>query len=545
MPRQRNNKPLYDYNIYRILPEKAESFKSFLEDRRFEEIPLKPECIRNSSGYTFTLMFCDKDNRKGSPWVNLLSTCTEWDLSQELKIYGAALICYREDSCFVVSYGNAHFYVSDYCDYNFGVAVAERLIDLDQVRAQQNISHGSKLSKMHMDYLGGTVLSYRSGEIPTYIRGTSLDTELWGTTINCGTSAQFKWEEKPTEIGRKLNLLNEVIKADSQISLPRLTFLDTEEESEKIESLYHQLAVAIEQYNGTGNDGNLINVPSFYMMGTRLIQNDSVRFKLSCNHKSLEFDGELSINAINEFVEQKGFALQEVIQRINISVEYANDAWTNRKPIAEYLEFITADNFCLRNGKWCSFNIAYLDRIFQEAKRVTFINHTRDTFALSKDDVVQFAKENGFYDGTESRQPYETFYNQNVSQLLGATCLHPQTVSVDPEGNGRYKYEVCDFFKDQALYFVKIGKPNDFAYAIDQAMLTLEKCEAGMGALTLPGDLTVSPTEFRMVLIFDGRTNTVEKWEDVFSINFLIHLTELKRRLSSTDISLIIDFVYW
>ena len=490
-------------------------------------------------------MFCDKENRKGSPWVNLLSTCTEWDLTQELKIYGAALICYREDACFVVSYGNAHFYVSDYCDFNFGVAVAERLIDLDQVRAQQNISHGSKLSKMHMDYLGGTVLSYRSGEIPTYIRGTSLDPELWGTTINCGTSAQFKWEEKPTEIGEKLNLLNEIIKADSSISLPRLTFLDAEEDAEKIESLYHQLAVAIEQYDGAANDGNLINVPSFYMMGTRLIQNDSVRFKLSCNHKSLEFDGELSITAINEFVREKEFALQEVIQKINISIEYANDAWTNRKPITEYLEFITEDNFCLRNGKWCSFNIAYLDRIFQEAKRVAFINHSQDEFALSKDDVIQFAKENGFYDETNSRQPYETFYNQNISQLIGAICLHPQTVPIDPEGNGRYRYEVCDFCKDQALYFVKIGKPNDFAYAIDQAMLTLEKCEAGMGSLTLPGDLTVSPTEFRMVLIFDGRANMVEKWEDVFSINFLIHLTELKRRLSSTDISLTIDFVYW
>ena len=129
--------------------------------------------------------------------------------------------------------------------------------------------------------------------------------------------------------------------------------------------------------------------------------------------------------------------------------------------------------------------------------------------------------------------------------MTGAICLHPQTVPVDPESNGRYRYEVCDFFKDQILYFVKIGKSNDFAYTIDQAMLTLEKCEAGMGSLTLPGDLTVSPSEFRMVLIFDGRANMVEKWEDVFSINFLIHLTELKRRLSSTDISLTIDFVYW
>ena len=545
MPGRKREKPLYDYNIYRILPEKAENFKSFLEDRRFEEIPLRQECIQNPSGYTFTLMFCDKDNRKGSPWVNLLSTCTEEDLSQKIKIYGAALICYRKDSCFVVSYGNAHFYVSDYCDFNFGVAVAERLIDLDQVRAQQNISHGSKLSKTHMDYLSGTVLSYRSGEIPTYIRGMSLDPELWGTIINCGTSAQFKWEEKPTEIGSKLNQLNEIIKSDSSISLPRLTFLDVEEDSEKIESLYQQLAIAIEQYDGTANDGNLINVPSFYMMGTQLIQNDSVRFKLSCNHKSLEFNGELSITAINEFVRQKGFVLQDVIQRINISVEYSNDAWTNRKPITEYLEFITDDNFCLRNGKWCFFNIEYLDRIFQEAKRITFINHSQDEFALSKKDVTQFAKENGFYDETSNRQPYETFYNQNVSQLIGATCLHPQTMPVDPDGNGRYKYEVCDFYKDQTLYFVKIGEPNNFAYAIDQAMLTLEKYEAGMGSLTLPENLTVSPTEFRMVLIFERRTSMVKKWEDVFSINFLIHLTELKRRLNSTDISLIIDFVYW
>lgn len=545
MLRKREDKPLYDYNIYRVPPEKVKDFKAFLVEQCFEEIRLKPECIKDPFGYKFTLVFCDKDNKKGSPWVNLLSTCSELDLSHKLKIYGAALICFREDSCFVVSYGNAHFYVSNYCDFNFGIAVAERLIDLDQVRAQQNISHGSKLSKMHMDYLGGAVLSYRSGEIPTYIRGTSIDTELWGPMINCGTSAQFKWEEKPTEIGKKLNLLNESIKSDVQDPLPRLTFLDEDEDEEKIKSLYHQLAVAIERYDETSNNGKLINVPSFYMIGTRLIQNDSVRFKLSCNYKSLEFVGELSITAINEFIKQKGFSLQDVIRKINISIEYSNDSWTNRKPITEYLEFITEDNFCLRNGKWCSFNIVYLDQIFKEAKRIVFINHSNDEFALSKYDVLQFAKRNGLYDESNSRQSYETFYNLNVSQLIGATCLHPQTLPVDSEGSGRYKYEVCDFFKDRTLYFVKIGKPNDFAYAIAQAMLTLEKCEAGMGSLTFPEFGAISPSAFRIVLIFDGRSNIVEKWEDIFSINFLLHLTELKRRLNNTDIALTIDFVYW
>ena len=545
MPRNKVNKPLYDYNIYSISPQKVEDFKSFLENRQFEEIPLKAKSIINPSGYIFTLMFCDKDNQKGSPWVRLLSSCTEWDLTQELKIYGAALICSRDDSCFVISYGNAHFYVSNYCDYNFGVSVAERLINLEQVRAQQNISNGNKLSKMHMDYFSGSALSYRSGEIPTYIRGTSNDIEMWGSVINCGTSAQFKWEEKPTEIGAKLSSLFEVLKLPCEISLPRLTQLDQEQDADKIADLFDQLAASIETYDISQCSTNLVNVPSFYMVGTKLIQNDSVKFKLSCKHKSEEFEGELSIEAINSFIKKHHFDIHEVIKSINISVEYANDQWTNRKPITEYIEFITNDNFCLRNGKWCSFNVAYLQRIFQDARRIAFNNHVGDVFAPSKDDLEAFARINGLFDEKSIKQPYETFYNQKLAQEIGAVCLHPQTMPIDPTESGRYRYEVCDLVQKQTLYFVKIGIPSDFAYAIDQAMLTLQKIENGTGKIELPNGESIIPREFKLLLIFEGRANHVQKWEDVLSINFLVHLTELRRQIGNTDISLTVDFVYW
>ncbi|HHW46960.1 MAG TPA: TIGR04141 family sporadically distributed protein [Clostridiales bacterium] len=544
MAERKNDKPLYDYNIYRIFPEKVESFISFLKERGFENVPIKKESIRNHSGYNFTLMFCDKDNQRGSPWINLLNTCTERDLTTKLRIYGAALICHREDSCFVVSYGNAHFYLSNFCDYNFGISIAERLVDLDRVKAQQNISHGSKLSKMHMDYLGGTVLSYRSGEIPTYIRGTSLDPK-WGATINCGTSAQFKWEEKPTEIGQKLDSLEKIIKDKCKVSLPRLTYLDPEEDAEKISELYHQLANAIEHYDDNIVNGNLINVPSFYVMGTKLIQNDSVRFRLSCNRKWANYDGELSIQTINDFIARKEICLHKDIQNINITIEYATDAWTSLKPITEYLEFITENNFCLRNGKWCSFNTAYLERIFEEVKKVEFENHDQDIFSLSKSDVIKFAQEKGIYKENDKRQSYETYYNLNIAELIEATCLHTLLMPIDSQESGKYRYEVCDFFKDQTLFFSKIGQPNDFAYAIDQALLTLDKCEANMSKLSLPGNLSITPKEFRLILIFNGRATKVKTWEDVLSINFLIHLTELKRRLSTAGISLKVDFVYW
>jgi hypothetical protein len=162
---------LYDYNIYRIPYEKHDEFIEYLSERSFEDIPLKQSLLDPSSNVSFTLLYCDKENKNGSHWVKLLSSCSEWELVQEAKIYGAALVCKGNDFCYIASYGNAHFYIGRYCDYNFGVSVAERLIDLDSIKSQQNISHGNRLSKTHLDYFRNTPISYSSGEIPTYIKG--------------------------------------------------------------------------------------------------------------------------------------------------------------------------------------------------------------------------------------------------------------------------------------------------------------------------------------------------------------------------------------
>lgn len=132
----------------------------------------------------------------------------------------------------------AHFYLSDYCDYGFGIRIAERLINLDSVKAQQNVSHGGKLSKTHIDYLSNSTLSYRGGEIPTYIKGDSINEDVWGKSIHCGTSAQFKWEEKPLELGEKLALLDQVYNSESTVSLPRLIALDSDKDADKINELF-------------------------------------------------------------------------------------------------------------------------------------------------------------------------------------------------------------------------------------------------------------------------------------------------------------------
>lgn len=539
-----NRQPTYDYNIYKISVDNVDVFKEFLEERYFRELKLRDELIRDAEGFSFSLMFCDKDNHRGTPWVQLLSKCSEEDLIQDLKIYGAVLICKSDTSCYVILYGNAHFYLSNYCDYNFGIKIAERLVDLNSIKAQQNVSHGGKLSKTHIDYLRGSNLVYRGGEIPTYIKGKSINENEWGESINCGISAQFKWKEGPLEIGKKLKLIDDVLNNNDIVSLPRLIPLNNDTDYDKIESLYKKLSKAIDEYNSDDQSGELVNVPSFYLVGTKLVQNDSIRFKLSCNHKYKKYDGELSIIAIKEFIKDKEIDIYKDIKNIKLSVEYGNDQWTNYKPLTEYLEFVTDDNFCLRGSKWCSFNNAYLEQVMRDVSKVKFINHTDDEWVYSKTDLLKFANENNSIYVSQNYIQYETYYNIKLANYLGAKVIHPETVPIDEDANNRYKYEVCDLILGKSMYFVKIGQPSDFAYAIDQAALTLSKIQNGHGKVKLPNKTMIEPNEFHLVLIYENRKTIVKSWNDIYSINFLIHISDLKQSLDTMNISLIIDFVY-
>ena len=113
-------------------------------------------------------------------------------------------------------------------------------------------------------------MAYRGGEIPTYIKGSTINEDIWGKSINCGTSAQFKWEEKPLALGKKLTLLEEALNTEANISLPRLIALDDDNDSDKISELFRLLSKAIDEYDAETSKFSFINVPSFYLVGTKI-----------------------------------------------------------------------------------------------------------------------------------------------------------------------------------------------------------------------------------------------------------------------------------
>lgn len=543
MPHSTISTPLNDYNIYKIPHGLSNEFKEFLETKQFEEIPLFDSMFANTYGFTFSLLFCDKDNRNGSAWMRLLSEFTnpEYNLERELKVYGAVLLCINETSCFAVSFGNAHFYMNAYCEYSFGISVAEHLINLDTVQSQQNLSHGSRINRTYMDFYGSTPITYRSGEIPTFVKGSSLNKELWGDTISCGVSAQFRWKERPYEICEKLSLLDQALGESPNFHLPQLVELDSDHDSDKISDLFLSLANSISQYDESELNTRFLSFPSFYMSGTSIVQNNPICYKISCNRKVKIVNGDLTISTIKDFLVSLDQSLDESIRKTNISIDSGN-GFSPYKPLIRYFEYVT-NNFCLNNGKWCYFNNSYLDRILKEARTIQYSNHISDELRFDRQFLVEYAKEKEIYVASE-RQPYETYYNFHLSEILNAHLVHPDQSYADQNISRRLKYEICDVYVDGILYFVKIGSVSDFAYAFDQAMITLENIESSHNTLCLPDGTEIYANAFRFVFILTNRANAINGWNEVFSLNYLLHMNEMKRRLSLNSIKLEIELVY-
>lgn len=541
MSNNNSRKTQYDYNIYKIPIDKVDEFISFLEKRFFSEFHLKQEKIKKACGFSFRLLFCDKDNKNGISWINILSDCSEEELDGNSKIYGAVLICTSKKSCYVISYGNAHFYFTSYCDYDFGMNIAERLLDLSNVKAQQNISQGGKKNKTMVDYLGNANLSYYGSEIPTYVRGKSIDENIWGNNINCGiTSVQFKWIMRPLEIGSQLHKIDGILKKPAHTSFPRLLVVDKTANKDKIESLNNELVEAIIQFDDTKQ--GLINIPSFYFSGTTLIQNNIVGGSISCQHKRYPFEGELSLHVLQDFLKEKEFDLQETIGSIHVSLRLANEQYIPSKPIISYLEFVTGENFCLRMGKWWKFNKNYLDVMRRDVNKVQRCNHIHDNLSqYSPVQLKKYAREKGILK-KRGKLEYETYYNMKVSDIIGAELIHPKTTSVGE--NNDYKYEICDLVVNDELYFVKIGEPSNFTGAIDQAQLTLSKIQSDNNTVRLPSEKVILPKAFHLLLVFKKRKTIVEEWQDIGSLNFYLHLIGLHQELNNTDIKLNVDFVY-
>lgn len=457
------------YNIYKIHKFKEKEFKDILKARGLSIISTK-----NMDGYGLSFYFSKKPPSKKPGWIETYSEF--FDLSDEInkedievtKNYYAVLLIENNDVLYAVSIGRSHFYLKKFCIIEFGVELGTRIIDTKSVDTKRASHHGGRKKSSLTSYQANTELDVESGESIEFLKGKTIDKDIWGAKLICGHSARFSIKGlKPGELTNLILKIESKLNEDPLFDIPRSSEI---QDDDLKKSLDQKLIEHIE------NQDIMINMTDSSLSGVDLIFIKDY----SLTYKGNEINpDEGIIDLYNLIIENGPEFSQENLDRIKIraSLEDGNGYTEN---IRHFLDFIDLDNHFLKDGKWHKFNKTYLDILRSSINSIDFsieekYNFNYDEFTSYKASLPE-SERNSCY--------AEKYYNETIAQKF-------DFINLDRKLNTlwNHKIEITDLFKDDTLHFVKIGKPNKLHYAVDQSLASLSYLQANDMMLELRGKM--------------------------------------------------------
>lgn len=494
------------YNLYRVSKDKEDDLLTKLRLSGLDQIG-----EQDLEGFHVKFFFSSQPDEIDIWWVETYKEFLgDLETPKNLMHFGVLLISGQE-ICYAVSLGKAHFYLSQFCDTEFGLNLAERIIDENDLKIKNSKYYKSAKSKMITTYRQGSQMTFDSGESMHYIKAKTIDTSIWGGMVSFGTSVHLNIAKEPLEIASFINHIEDVLRQPIRVKLPKV---DIVKDSNVTQRLDRVLARAILR---TREDPG-INIEEFTMSGVDFIFSDTYEYSLYLKGKSDEAVrlNELSLESLINFLKNNSINLEEEINNLKVKVhnEYGRD---HTKPLKFYLDFIKEDErHCLIDGVWHKFNQSYIDFLQEEVDKIE-LNYEPNFDINSETNEAQF------------NQDRENDGYLNYDRKL---------VSLD----GRYRVEKMDLYKDSVLYFVKKGIPQKLSYVIDQAINTVKILQNNADSIEIEEE-EMKVKGICLWIILERQT-TIERLSNINSIILHMKLVEWKRILIDAGFQPLVNINY-
>lgn len=480
------------YNIYKV---RNNSVEELLE--KLSAIGLRETYNHEHENYRFQFFFSDEPDLVDIWWVNEYRDFigTGEEIPQNC-LYFATLVISNESSVYAISLGKSHFYLNSFCDTDFGLNIAERILNSDELKVKHSKYYKSNKKKSITSFGSGNEMTYDAGESMHFLKGETIDESTWGKSVSFGHSIHLKIDKNPLELVEIIEVIENTLQQEPIIRIPKVEIVTDEV---RINLLDEKLSNAII----ATNDPQL-NIEQFTVSGVNFIFTDDYVYKL---YRKLHSRNKLLLNnfdvsEILDFIQQNGVQLPAEINDLKISIE-REEGRNFSKPLKYYLDFIDdEERHCLIDGNWYQFNQSYIEYLRDEV------------------DNIDFEYNSGF---DIDRNVIEREFNIERSQNDGYIDYDTDLISID----GKYRVEKMDLYKDNSLFFVKKGKPQKLTYTIDQAITTIKILQQTPEIIEIDGVVT----EIKNIVIWfilDRRTN-INKLSDINSIILHIKLTEWRK----------------
>lgn len=477
------------FNLYKINPEQKSSLVT-----KLESVGLVKTGSKIVDGFTLDFYFSNSPDEVAIWWTDVYRDYLGNIESPKNRIYFATLLIYNDSVVYAVSLGKSHFYLKNFSDLDFGLNLAERIIDEANLKIKNSKFYKSRKNKIITTYQEGSEIDFDSGESMHYIKARTIDEAAWGKSASFGHSAQFSLEIQPDDLTEFIKKIEETLKEEAKIKLPKVVAVQDEETIKRLDNLLAEAIMPAD--NATSG----VAVDDFSLSGVDFIFSDQYQYSLyvwGVRNSQTEKD-DLTLDKFQEFITNNNIDLKEQINNIKVKIhnEHGRDF---SKPVKDFLDFVEEkDRFCLIDGRWYQFNQSYID----------FLRSEVDKIEIEKKDDVSETNEGDF-----NKNRVADGY-LNCDKVL-------ETI------DKKYKVEKLDLYKDKSLIFVKIGGPRKMNYDIDQSINVVKLLQNNQSKIKID-NVDKEVTAICLWLIFDRKTK-IEKLSDTNSLIFHMKLSDWKK----------------
>lgn len=430
-------------NVFKIPKQEVGNLKE-----KIKKLEMSNKYFDTKDGWACTFYLSSKPEVDDISWVKDYETTVPDITSVKNVVYYAIYICEKGDHCFALTYGKSHFYVRKFCDGDFGLEMAKRIANENDVKQKASKRFSGRKKKEIKSFVKNTKLDSESGESVDYISaGIIPDKQIdFGEKSKFGSSLIISKDELtvdgiPATLDAIVNVLNN---ETARFDLPKtIEITDPTKIAGYLSSLQAQIKNDITDIETQDN--------SYDLVGTDFVFYTNEKYTFHLGHKKSDQVSELSHSALKKFITDHSIQDNEIL---SIKVDISNDNGKEySKPLYEMIEYMVPnENIVLEGGKWKQFNKEYLEQIDSSIDAIT----KEPTEAQFAEILV------GEPEFNASEEVKSAGYTKDDTDFSKVNI-----------GSG-YTVEAWDLRKANTVHAVKFGSTQKLVYVCSQAMAMLD-----------------------------------------------------------------------
>ena len=492
-------------NIFKIQNNVVDDFTFDLEKHGYD-----PVSDFENDGCSMTL-YLYRSSSKNQSWIDfykpILSNGEYKKYSENLgsETLAGVYLIEKDDCCYAVTHGHAHFIARQYCDKDFGLNLAERIIDPVGLKMKHSQTFTSNSKKDITSYSQKRKVddSFDYGEAFSYVKCKTTDKTIWGETVDFGESARFTSSKDLSltakNISELVNRIHRQMCSEVIVRLPRYRVV---KDKETINNLQEELIKHFEKYL-TG-----IDVEDYWLTGVSF--NFSGDFKYALKFRAIELisvTDNLAIDDIKKSIIENKEKIGKRYDLLRVQFYNEDGEFQFQKSLLDQIQVTIDYNekyYVLFHGEWVEFSESYVKYVEEQVDNIYF--ELKESDGLSETKLIDKMVANG---------PY--------------TQLHKKNVYI-----GKYCIEKADLMDDENVIMIKDQHAqSDLVYRVKQATTSLRLSDSGK-----LGDNIFKGKNVCLWMLVDRKT--LGKLSDFKSFHLLDALNDFKKEVTDKGLTPII-----